>query len=65
MKTQMFKDKLFLIEWGAFLLCIMVCVTIYTLNKIKNETAYNKAIIEQMGKPQILEQRYYSPLDCE
>jgi len=53
--------KLFLIEWGIFLLCLMACVTFYTINKVKNDTLYNKAIIEQMGKPQIIEQRYFSP----
>lgn len=54
--------RLGLIIWGVFLAIIAVCLATFTIIKVKNDIAYNKALIEQMGKPTVIEQRYFSPM---
>jgi hypothetical protein len=51
----------FLIIWGMFLLGLLVCLSAFTINRIKNETKYNNALIENLGKPVIYEQHYFAP----
>jgi len=53
--------KAFLIIWAVFLTGILVSLGFYTASKIINDTKYTNALIENVGKPQIVEQRYYSP----
>jgi len=53
----------FFIAWAIFLLALTVCFTTYSFHKITSEREYNKALIEQFGKPQIIEQRYITPND--
>ncbi len=59
---QITNVKIFIIIWGVFLLGLLVCLSAFTISKIVNDTRYNKALIEQFGKPQIIEQRYISPM---
>jgi len=59
--NQISNVRIFFIIWGLFLLGLMVCFSAFTISKIKNDYAYNKALIENMGRPQIIEQRYFSP----
>ena len=54
--------------WGLFLLGILVCLTLFTLNRmsgndklIRAQVEYQKKLTEQIGKPIIYEQRYFSP----
>jgi hypothetical protein len=53
--------KAFLIMWGVFLTGILSLLGVYMVSKVINETNYTNALIENTGKPQIIEQRYYSP----
>jgi hypothetical protein len=53
--------KAFLILWAGFLTAILSLLGVYMVSKITNETNYTNALIENTGKPQIIEQRYYSP----
>lgn len=45
-----------------------VCVALFTVSqwrnsdlKVKSDIKYNEALIENVGKPQIIEQRYFNP----
>ena len=60
-KRQLDNIKIFLILWGLFLLCLMVCFSAFTISKIKNENAITKAQVENIGKPIEYHQYYHSP----
>jgi len=60
-KYQLTNVRIFFIIWGVFLLGLLVLGTLYTLNRIKNESNLNKALIENVGKPIIYETHYFSP----
>ena len=53
--------KLFIIVWGVFLAIISICLSAFTISKIVNERKLVEAQIEQLGKPIIYEQHYFSP----
>ena len=54
--------RIFFAIWALFLIGLMVLFTMYTLNIIKNETKLNEALIDNVGKPIIYEQHYFSPM---
>jgi type VI protein secretion system component VasF len=62
MRTYKKEIRIFLAIWAVFLLCIMVCLSAFTLHKIQNDTKLNNAQINQIGKPVVIEQNYHTTL---
>ena len=54
--------RLFLIIWGMFLVGALTLATIFLLNRMKNDNAWYKAQIENVGKPTTIIQEYRSPM---
>jgi len=62
--------KAFLIIWGLFLAGIFALAGIFLINRmagndrlVQAQVAVYKAQAEQQGKPQVIEQRYYTSLN--
>ena len=54
--------NIFLAIWAVFLAGLLILGTLFTLSKIRNDSKITRAQVENIGKPTVIEQRYFSPM---
>jgi hypothetical protein len=55
--------RILIVMWGVFLVGIITFLAVYTVSRVRNDYAWTKAQIQNIGKPIIYEQYYHSPQD--
>jgi hypothetical protein len=57
-----YQINIFLAIWGIFLAGLLTLGTMFTLSRISNDSKITQAQVENIGKPVIVEQKYFSPM---